>query len=132
MKSPCSPSVSVVRSSGRQKATESPLTCFPNSMIMTALFAGSTSLACASLRQAQGQPEHAVQPSVVPVVERVLLQPDELWPQEQQLCAKAAEGDCWICAVATGEDNAVRGTRAIQRKKSGDPIQLAAPLQLTE
>jgi len=46
----------------------------------------------------------------VPVGERRLLEPSELWPQEQQLCAKAAEGGLLdLRCGRPGEDDPARG-----------------------
>jgi hypothetical protein len=46
----------------------------------------------------------------VPVGERRLLQPPELWPQEQQLCAKAAEGGLLdLRCRRPAEDDPIRG-----------------------
>ena len=46
----------------------------------------------------------------MPVGERRLLEPSELWPQEQQLCVKAAEGRLLdLCCRRRGEDNPARG-----------------------
>ena len=46
----------------------------------------------------------------MPVGERRLLEPSELWPHEQQLCAKAAEGRLLdLRCRRPGEDNPARG-----------------------
>ena len=46
----------------------------------------------------------------MPVGERGLLEPGELWPQEQVLCAKAAEGRLLdLRCRRPGEDDPIRG-----------------------
>lgn len=46
----------------------------------------------------------------MPVGERRLLEPSELWPQEQLLCAKAAEGGLFdVRCRRPGQDDPARG-----------------------